>query len=113
MSISSSDVLQIPYQRTVRNAISDAFDIYLAILRAVRKRVNGALGRESPDWRVCNSCPACCYKVSHRAIIRLTENTDHIEIARGRTRAALLPLILHGREQLSQAYASARGSQGR
>ncbi|KAH9855188.1 hypothetical protein C2E23DRAFT_724520 [Lenzites betulinus] len=53
----------VPYQRTVRNAISDSFDIYLAILRAVRKRVMGALGRESPDWRVCNACPACCYKL--------------------------------------------------
>ncbi|KAH9850690.1 hypothetical protein C2E23DRAFT_734479 [Lenzites betulinus] len=53
----------IPYRRTVRNAISDAFDIYLAILRAVKKRVMGALGRDSPDWRARNGCPACCYKL--------------------------------------------------
>ncbi|KAI0676297.1 hypothetical protein C8Q78DRAFT_960152, partial [Trametes maxima] len=53
----------LPYRRTYRNALSDAFDIYLAILRAIDKRVLGALGRDTPDWRVLNACPACCYKL--------------------------------------------------
>ncbi|KAJ3003030.1 hypothetical protein NUW54_g5517 [Trametes sanguinea] len=53
----------IPYRRTIRNTLSDAFNIYLAILRAVNKRVFAALGRDTPDWRVKNACPACCYEL--------------------------------------------------
>ncbi|KAH9853147.1 hypothetical protein C2E23DRAFT_729387, partial [Lenzites betulinus] len=53
----------VPYRRMIRNAISDAFDVYLEILHAVKKRVSGTLGRDAPDWRACNSCPACCYKL--------------------------------------------------
>ncbi|KAH9847640.1 hypothetical protein C2E23DRAFT_729996, partial [Lenzites betulinus] len=55
----------IPYRRQVRNALSDVFDIYLAILRAVDKRVRSVLGHDTPNWRVCNACPACSYKL-HR-----------------------------------------------
>jgi hypothetical protein len=44
--------------------LSDAFDVYLAIQRIVDKRVAGALGQDSPNWRVLNSCPPCNYVVS-------------------------------------------------
>ncbi|KAI0371593.1 hypothetical protein BV20DRAFT_1035224 [Pilatotrama ljubarskyi] len=47
----------IPYRRTIRNVISDTFDIYLAILRAVKKQVDGALGRDTPDWRLADEPP--------------------------------------------------------
>ncbi|KAJ3711310.1 hypothetical protein C8R42DRAFT_595980 [Lentinula raphanica] len=53
----------IPYRRTHRTALSDAFDIYLAIQRNVEKRVAAELGQDSPNWRVLNSCPACCYEL--------------------------------------------------
>ncbi|KAI0667165.1 hypothetical protein C8Q78DRAFT_932730, partial [Trametes maxima] len=53
----------IPYRRSLRNTLSNVFDIYLAILRAIDKKVTVALGRDTPDWRVRNACPACCYKL--------------------------------------------------
>ncbi|KAI0674307.1 hypothetical protein C8Q78DRAFT_1014194 [Trametes maxima] len=53
----------LPYQRRYRTALSDCFDMYLSILLGIEKRVDAALKRDSPDWRVMHSCPACCYKV--------------------------------------------------
>jgi hypothetical protein len=40
-----------------------AFDVYLAIRAAVDKRVEVALGRDAPNWRLKNACPACLYKI--------------------------------------------------
>ena len=42
---------------------ADAFDVYLEIIRIVDKRVKAALGRDGPDWRVLNVCPACSFEV--------------------------------------------------
>ncbi|KAJ6593718.1 hypothetical protein B0H19DRAFT_916404 [Mycena capillaripes] len=42
---------------------SVAFDVYLAIRAAVDQRVQVALGRDTPNWRLKNACPACLYKV--------------------------------------------------
>ncbi|KAI0648466.1 hypothetical protein C8Q79DRAFT_999796 [Trametes meyenii] len=53
----------LPYQCRYRTALSDCFDIYISILLGIEKRVDAALKRDSPDWRVMHSCPACCYKV--------------------------------------------------
>ncbi|KAJ6550722.1 hypothetical protein B0H10DRAFT_2242599 [Mycena sp. CBHHK59/15] len=40
-----------------------AFDVYLAICAIVDGRVQVALGRDTPDWRLKNACPCCLYKV--------------------------------------------------
>ncbi|KAK7046968.1 hypothetical protein R3P38DRAFT_2507024 [Favolaschia claudopus] len=40
---------------------SVAFDIYLAIRARVDARVQVALGRDTPNWRLKNACPACLY----------------------------------------------------
>ncbi|KAG8938314.1 hypothetical protein FRC03_007412 [Tulasnella sp. 419] len=40
------------YSPTLRQQFSDTYDTYLAIRRHVEKRVNMALGRDSPDWRI-------------------------------------------------------------
>ncbi|KAJ7869147.1 hypothetical protein B0H14DRAFT_3083965 [Mycena olivaceomarginata] len=40
-----------------------AFDVYLSIRAEVDKRVKVALGRDTPNWRLKNSCPACLYKL--------------------------------------------------
>ncbi|KAH9847481.1 hypothetical protein C2E23DRAFT_741522 [Lenzites betulinus] len=53
----------IPYRRYYRTAIADAFDIYLTILRDVNRNMMAELGRDSPDWRAVNACPACAYKL--------------------------------------------------
>jgi hypothetical protein len=42
---------------------SVAFDVYLAIRAEVDKRVQVALGCNTPDWRLKNACPACLYKL--------------------------------------------------
>ncbi|KAJ6538646.1 hypothetical protein DFH09DRAFT_1249621 [Mycena vulgaris] len=40
-----------------------AFDVYLAIRAIVDRRVQVALGRDTPDWCLKNACPCCLYKV--------------------------------------------------
>ncbi|KAJ7835462.1 hypothetical protein B0H14DRAFT_2590286 [Mycena olivaceomarginata] len=42
---------------------SAAFDAYLAIRAEVDRRVQVALGRDTPHWRLKNSCPCCLYKL--------------------------------------------------
>ncbi|KAJ7710742.1 hypothetical protein B0H17DRAFT_1190439 [Mycena rosella] len=39
------------------------FDLYLEILQNVDARVQKVLGRDAPDWRLKNCCPACTYKL--------------------------------------------------
>ncbi|KAL6298653.1 hypothetical protein BKA93DRAFT_820263 [Sparassis latifolia] len=53
----------IPFRRRYRAALGDAFDIYLTILRMVRKKVLSALGCDMPNWRALNGCPACGYEL--------------------------------------------------
>src|ERR1700742_2057930 len=40
-----------------------AFDLFLAVQEIVRKRVQAALGRDGPNWRLKNACPACLYNL--------------------------------------------------
>jgi hypothetical protein len=35
--------------------------VYLETLAIVAKRVEAALGRNTPNWRLKNACPACLY----------------------------------------------------
>jgi hypothetical protein len=42
---------------------STAYDAYLEILHRVNKRLNEALGRNIPNWRLLNACPCCFYKL--------------------------------------------------
>ncbi|KAJ4463848.1 hypothetical protein C8J55DRAFT_443245 [Lentinula edodes] len=53
----------LPYRRGYRTGLSNAFDIYLAIRRKVDAQVAKELGHDSDNYRVLNSCPACCYKL--------------------------------------------------
>ncbi|THU89589.1 hypothetical protein K435DRAFT_821344 [Dendrothele bispora CBS 962.96] len=53
----------IVYRRFYWTAVSSAFDVYLAIRRNLDRRVSKVLGRDTPHYRVLNSCPACCYKL--------------------------------------------------
>ncbi|KAL6298830.1 hypothetical protein BKA93DRAFT_833746 [Sparassis latifolia] len=59
------------YQGTYRSALSDAFDIYLSIHRVIDKRVQAELGRGTPDWRVLNACPACCYELEDEPDLKI------------------------------------------
>ncbi|KAJ7774334.1 hypothetical protein DFH07DRAFT_866024 [Mycena maculata] len=42
---------------------SVALDLYHAICVDVEKHVQVALGRDGPNWRLKNACPACLYKL--------------------------------------------------
>ena len=63
---------QRPYKPRIRNFISAAFDIYIAIQRRIKQGVFSSLGYDKPDYRVRNSCPVCTYSVcvSHFIIAR-------------------------------------------
>ncbi|KAJ6448968.1 hypothetical protein C8R47DRAFT_999342 [Mycena vitilis] len=46
---------------------STCFDVYLDILKVVDERVDKVLGRDAPNWRLKNCCPACTYKLEGEA----------------------------------------------
>ncbi|KDR81011.1 hypothetical protein GALMADRAFT_241624 [Galerina marginata CBS 339.88] len=64
------DLYAIPYHRRYRKALSDTFDVYLTILQRVDAQVVKILGRDSPNWRVKNACPACCYELKDEPYLR-------------------------------------------
>ncbi|THU87844.1 hypothetical protein K435DRAFT_821823 [Dendrothele bispora CBS 962.96] len=56
----------IPYRRSYHSALSDAFDIYLTILyHFVEARVLKELEQDGPNYRILNSCSACCYELEN------------------------------------------------
>ncbi|KIM64375.1 hypothetical protein SCLCIDRAFT_97145, partial [Scleroderma citrinum Foug A] len=52
----------VTYRPHFRDQFSMAFDVYLMILRAIQCRMNQALGRDDPNWRLQHYCPACTFK---------------------------------------------------
>ncbi|KAJ7680000.1 hypothetical protein B0H14DRAFT_3101793 [Mycena olivaceomarginata] len=42
---------------------STAFDVYLSLRAAADQRMKAALGRDVPNWRLKNACPACLYEL--------------------------------------------------
>ncbi|KAJ7814774.1 hypothetical protein B0H14DRAFT_2375803, partial [Mycena olivaceomarginata] len=50
---------------------SVAFDAYLAIRAEVDRRVQVALGRDTPHWRLKNTCPCCLYKVEGEPVLKI------------------------------------------
>ncbi|KAF8130815.1 hypothetical protein EV363DRAFT_221781 [Boletus edulis] len=53
----------VPYRPYLRKQFTVAFDIYLEIIHHVEQRMQKALGRDAPDWRLHNECPACFYRL--------------------------------------------------
>ncbi|KAG1744784.1 hypothetical protein EDB19DRAFT_1826928 [Suillus lakei] len=53
----------IPYRAYLNMQFSVAYDVYLKILHCVKTRLNAALGRNTPNWRLLNSCLCCVYKL--------------------------------------------------
>ena len=56
-------VNQVPYRPSLEDQFSISFDVFLDLLRTVDRRVKIALGRDSPNWRMLNTCPACFYEL--------------------------------------------------
>ncbi|KAJ7326242.1 hypothetical protein DFH08DRAFT_916828 [Mycena albidolilacea] len=42
---------------------STAFNVYLSLRTAADQRMKAALGRDIPNWRLKNACPACLYEL--------------------------------------------------
>ncbi|KAJ7343979.1 hypothetical protein DFH08DRAFT_629597, partial [Mycena albidolilacea] len=42
---------------------STAFDVYLSLQAAADQRMKATLGRDVPNWRLKNACPACLYEL--------------------------------------------------
>ncbi|KAJ3832901.1 hypothetical protein F5878DRAFT_547471, partial [Lentinula raphanica] len=57
------DVEGVAFKPYLSAQLYDALDVYLAILRGVRKRTRQTLGRGGREWRILNACPACQYQL--------------------------------------------------
>ncbi|KAJ7918168.1 hypothetical protein B0H13DRAFT_2231314 [Mycena leptocephala] len=65
------DLHGVPPRGYLATQFRVAFDVYLAIRATADRRVQVALGRDAPDWRLKNACPACLYKLEGEADIPL------------------------------------------
>ncbi|KAG6862274.1 hypothetical protein C0991_011533, partial [Blastosporella zonata] len=52
-----------PFKPYLSKQFSIAYDVYLAILEETDHRVQAALKRDTPQWRLRHACPACTYKL--------------------------------------------------
>lgn len=52
----------------------------MLIEREVKHRIQTSLGRASTDWRVQNSCPACCYVVSIAFLPSANSNNGSLQL---------------------------------
>lgn len=55
----------IPFKPYLSRQFSIAHDLHLSIRSEVDLRVKQALGRDNPDWRLKNCCPACTYHLEN------------------------------------------------
>lgn len=51
---------------------SAAFDVYLEILHRVDTRVNVAIKRDAPEYRLRHACPPCMYRLVDEAHLLLS-----------------------------------------
>ncbi|KAG0708173.1 hypothetical protein DFH29DRAFT_979487 [Suillus ampliporus] len=57
------DLYKWPYHRCYRNVLADCFDVYLMMRCKIGQQVSEALGHNTANWRVLNSCPPCSYEL--------------------------------------------------
>ena len=53
----------MPYRPYLCTQLSDAYDVYLELCHRVDRKIQHALGRDTPNWHLRNCCPACFYKL--------------------------------------------------
>lgn len=70
--VSNNKVPQLPYARTLATQFSIAFDTYLDILHLVDARINTALSRTEPDWRLKNACAPCLHKLENEPPLKFS-----------------------------------------
>ncbi|KAG1780720.1 hypothetical protein EV702DRAFT_1023402 [Suillus placidus] len=57
------DLHEVEFRRHLSRQFSIAFDAYLQVRRNTAAMVAESLQRDSPDWRLKHSCPACRYEL--------------------------------------------------
>ncbi|RDB20084.1 hypothetical protein Hypma_012873 [Hypsizygus marmoreus] len=57
------DLHAVPFRPYLSRQFSIAYDLYLSIRGAVDARVQAALERDTPEWRLKHACPACTHKL--------------------------------------------------
>ncbi|CAK5263328.1 unnamed protein product [Mycena citricolor] len=68
---SLNDMHGLPPAPHLSNQFSVAFDVYSAIRESVDLRIQRTLGRDTPDWRLRNACPACTYTLVGEPILKV------------------------------------------
>ncbi|KAG6879498.1 hypothetical protein C0992_002109 [Termitomyces sp. T32_za158] len=58
------DLHRVPFKPYLSKQFSITYDVYLSIREETEKRVQAALDRNTPKWRLRNACPACTYKLA-------------------------------------------------
>ncbi|KAF9028412.1 hypothetical protein BDP27DRAFT_1536130 [Rhodocollybia butyracea] len=64
------DIQVVPFKPYLQVQFSITFDLYLDVLSRIHRRVQAALGRDSPNWRLANACPCCLYHVEGEPSMR-------------------------------------------
>ncbi|KAJ3817729.1 hypothetical protein F5880DRAFT_1460171, partial [Lentinula raphanica] len=70
-SKSICDIHGLAFKPHLSTQLSAAFDVYVAILNAVRSRTREHLGRQGREWRMLNTCPPCQYRLHEE---------DHLDV---------------------------------
>ncbi|KAJ3833520.1 hypothetical protein F5878DRAFT_517957, partial [Lentinula raphanica] len=70
-SKSICDIHGLAFKPHLSTQLSAAFDVYVAILNAVRSRTREHLGHQGREWRMLNMCPPCQYRL---------HKEDHLDV---------------------------------
>ncbi|KIJ29578.1 hypothetical protein M422DRAFT_54124 [Sphaerobolus stellatus SS14] len=57
------NINKTPNQKSLADQFRITYDAYFEILDRVQTQVNTVLGRDKPNWRALNVCPACDYRL--------------------------------------------------
>ncbi len=53
--------------------LSVCYDVFISLVDGLNARVNTALGRDSPNWRLANACPPCLYAVENEPMQEISQ----------------------------------------
>jgi hypothetical protein len=72
------DLHSKPFKPYLSRQFSIAFDLYLSIRTLADRKVQVALNRDSPDWKLSNACPSCTYVLEgeHKLKFSMLYTTD-------------------------------------
>ncbi|EIW83300.1 hypothetical protein CONPUDRAFT_42015, partial [Coniophora puteana RWD-64-598 SS2] len=87
------DLHATAYATYLTRQFTIAFDVYQQVLAEVNIKVQCALQRDTPDWRLKNACPACTYKLEDEddlrfAMLYTMDGNDSMKRYRRRTSQA-------------------------